>query len=156
MQVTVELQNEINFTYFTCGITMVNIDSSIKKGVRKVGPIKTRFYGVFNLKKDFEKTSQPNPRYQSIAVFFRKEKFTLAQLAFTIDVPVPFVNFLTVFQSEGPVVHIIYKTMKYLLKIVMKRFLKAKVIDGLSEKELQKVDVTKKENQLGYKLEIGA
>ena len=37
----------------------------------------------------------------------------------------------------------------------MKRFLKAKVIDGLSGKELQKVDVTKKEHQLGDKLEIG-
>ena len=83
------------------------------------------------------------------------EKFTLVQLVFTIDVSVPFVNFLTVFQSEGPPVHIIYKAMNDLLKIVMKRFLKAKVIDGLSGKELQKVDVTKKENQLGDKLEIG-
>ena len=47
--------------------------------------------------------------------------------------------------------------MKDLLKIVMKRFLKAKrIIDGLSQKELQEVDVTKKENQLGDKLETGA
>ena len=38
----------------------------------------------------------------------------------------------------------------------MKRFLKAKVIDGLSGKELKKVDVTKKENQVSDKLEIGA
>ena len=37
----------------------------------------------------------------------------------------------------------------------MKRFSKAEVIDGLSGKELQKVDVTKKEHQLGDKLEIG-
>ena len=45
--------------------------------------------------------------------------------------------------------------MKDIVKIVMKRFLKAEVIDGLSGKELQKVDVTKKEHQLGDKLEIG-
>ena len=51
-------------------------------------------------------------------------------------------------QSKGPLVHIIYKTMEDLLKIVMKRFLKVKVIDGFRGKELQKVDVTKKENQL--------
>ena len=39
----------------------------------------------------------------------------------------------------------------------MKRFLKTKrIIDGLSQKELQEVDVTKKENQLGDKLETGA
>ena len=60
------------------------------------------------------------------------------------------------FQSEGPLVHIIYKAIKDLLKIVMKRFLKGKIIDGLSRKKLQKFDVTKKENQLGDKLEIGA
>ena len=60
------------------------------------------------------------------------------------------------FQSEGPLVHIICKAMKDLLKIVMKRFLKGKIIDGLSGKKLQKSDVTKKENQLGDKLEIGA
>ena len=59
------------------------------------------------------------------------------------------------FQSEGPFVHIIYKTMKDLLKMVMKRFLKAEVIDGLSGKELQNF-VKKKENQLGDKLGIGA
>ena len=51
------------------------------------------------LKKDFEKTTQQNPRYQRIAAFFRKEKFTIVQLAFTIDVSVPFVNFLTVFSD---------------------------------------------------------
>ena len=108
-------------------------------------------------KKDFEKTTQQNPRYQRIAAFFRKEKFTLVQHALTIDVSVLFVNFLTVLQSEGSLVPIIYKAMKDLLKIVMKRFLKAKrIIDGLSQKELQEVDVTKKENQLGDKLETGA
>ena len=36
----------------------------------------------------------------------------------------------------------------------MKRFSKTKVIDGLSGKELEKV--TRKENQLGDKLNIGA
>ena len=51
------------------------------------------------MKKDFEKTTQQNPRYLRIAAFFRKEKFTLVQLAFTIDVSVPFVNFLTVFSD---------------------------------------------------------
>ena len=51
-------------------------------------------------KKNFEKTTEGNPRYQRIAAFFRKEKLTLVQLAFTTNVSVPFVNFLTVFQSE--------------------------------------------------------
>ena len=116
---------------------------------------KQYFMEFLTSKKDFKKTTYQNPRYQRIVAFFRKEKLTLVQLAFTIDVSVPFVNFLTVFQSEGPLVHIIYKTMKDLLKMVMKRFLKAEVIDGLSGKELQNF-VKKKENQLGDKLGIGA
>ena len=45
---------------------MVNIDSSIKKGGRKVGPIKTIFIEFLTLKKDFEKTTQQNPMYQRI------------------------------------------------------------------------------------------
>ena len=129
---------------FVAGVTF-NIDSSIKKGGRKVGPIKTIFYGVFNLEKGFRKDHSAKPKVSENCSLFRKEKFTLVQHALAIDVSVPFVNFLTVLQSEGPLVPIIYKAMKDLLKIVMKRFLKAKVIiDGLSRKELQEVDVTKK------------
>ena len=73
---------------------------------------KQYFVEFLTSKKDFEKTTQQNPRYQRIAAFFRKEKFTLVQLAFNTDVSVPFVNFLTVFQSEEPLVHTIYKAMK--------------------------------------------
>ena len=127
---------------------MVNIDRTIKKGGRKVGPIKAIFYGVFNVEKGFRKDHSAKPKVS--------ENCTLVQHALTIDVSVLFVNFLTVLQSEGSLVPIIYKAMKDLLKIVMKRFLKAKVINGLSGKELQKVDVAKKENQLGDKLETGA
>ena len=125
---------------------------ALKKVEERWGQSKQYFMEFWSAKKDFEKTTQQNPRYLRIAAFFRKEKFTLVQLAFTIDVSVPFVNFLTVFKIERSLVHIIYKAMKDLLTIVMKRFLKAKVIDGLSGKELQKVDVTKKEHQLGEKL----
>ena len=164
MQVTVEFQNEIIFTYFIKSETLfyqhveswwLTLIPALKKVEERWDQSKY-FMEFLTLKKDFEKTTQQNLRYQWIAAFFRKEKFTIVQLAFTIDVSVPFVNFLTVFKIERSLVHIIYKAMKDLLTIVMKRFLKAKVIDGLSGKELQKVDVTKKENKLGDKLEIGA
>ena len=45
---------------------MINIDSSIKKGGRKVGPIKTIFMEFLISKKDFEKTTQQNSMYQRI------------------------------------------------------------------------------------------
>ena len=157
MQVAVEFQNEIIFTYFKKSETLFygNVESrwstlipALKKVEERWDQSKQYFMEFLNSKKDFEKTTRQNPRYQRIAAIFRKEKFTRVQLAFTIDVSVPFVNFLTVLQSKGPLVHIIYKTMEDLLKIVMKRFLNVKVIDGFRGKELQKVDVTKKENQL--------
>ena len=46
---------------FVAGVTF-NIDSSIKKGGRKVGPIKTIFYGVFNLEKGFRKDQSAKPK----------------------------------------------------------------------------------------------
>ena len=75
---------------------------TLKKVDERWDQSKQYFMELLTSKKDFEKMTQQNPRYQRIAAFFRKEKFTLVQLAFTIDVSVPFVNFLTVFQSEGP------------------------------------------------------
>ena len=61
---------------------------------------KQYFMEFLTLKKDVEKTSQQNPKYQRIAAFFRKGKFFLVQIAFTIDVPVAFVNFLAVFTRQ--------------------------------------------------------
>ena len=90
---------------------MVNIDSSINKGERKVESIQRIFYGVFNLEKRFRKDHSAKPKVSENCSLFRKEKFTLVQLAFTVFVSVPFVNFLTVFQSGGPLVHIIYKAI---------------------------------------------
>ena len=99
-------QSTRDFVLSTCAITMVNIDSNIKKGGRKVVPTKTIFYEVFNLEKGFQKDQSAKSKISDNCRFFRKEKFTLVQLAFTINVSVPFVNFLTVFQSEGPLLFI--------------------------------------------------
>ena len=38
------------------------------------------FMEFLTSKKDFKKTTQQNPKYQRIAAFFRKEKFSLVQL----------------------------------------------------------------------------
>ena len=78
-------------------------------------------------------------------------------MAFVIDVPSPFTKFLLQFQSEEPLVHIIFYEMKALLLTTMKRFLKAEVVDKLSGRELLLVDVKEKENQLEEgKMIVGA
>ena len=73
---------------------------ALKKAEERWDQSKQYFMEFLTSKKDSEKTSQQNPRYQRIAAFFRKGKFTLVQIAFTIDVPVAFVNFLAVFTRQ--------------------------------------------------------
>ena len=106
MQVAVEFQNEIIFTSFKAPETLfyrhvqsrwLTLIPTLKKVEERWYQQKQYFMKFLTSKKDFKKTNQQNPRYQIIADFFRKEKFTLVQLAFTINVSVPFVNFLTVF-----------------------------------------------------------
>ena len=73
---------------------------ALKKVEERWDQSKQYFMEFLTLKKDVEKTSQQNPKYQRIAAFFRKGKFFLVQIAFTIDVPVAFVNFLAVFTRQ--------------------------------------------------------
>ena len=54
--------------------------SALKKVEEKWDQSKQYFMEFLTSKKDFKKTTQQNPRYQRIAGFFRKEKFTLVQL----------------------------------------------------------------------------
>ena len=54
--------------------------SALKRVEEKWDQSKQYFMEFLTSKKDFKKTTQQNPRYQRIAAFFRKEKFTLVQL----------------------------------------------------------------------------
>ena len=98
--------------------------------------------------KDFSKSTESNKRYVKIVESLRKEKFLLVQIAFVVDISGCFNSFLTVFQSAGPQIHVLYQSMKLLLITLMNRFLKTEVVSGLTGVNLQKLDVGKKENQL--------
>ena len=54
--------------------------SALKKVEEKWDQSKQYFMEFLTSKKDFKKTTQQNPKYQRIAAFFRKEKFSLVQL----------------------------------------------------------------------------
>ena len=69
-------------------------------------------------------------------------------MAFVIDVSVPFRKFLTMFQGEQPFIHIMYDEIKGLVTTVMKRFLKADKVNGLTGKQLAVLDVKENEYQL--------
>ena len=81
MQVTVEFQNEIIFTYFKKSETLfywhvesrcLTLIPAFKKVEERWDQSKQYFMEFLTSKKDFEKTTQQYPRYQKIAAFFRK------------------------------------------------------------------------------------
>ena len=86
-----------------------------------------------------------------------KEKFLKVQLAFVVDVASPFVRFLTLFQSEAPLIHILHDELKLLLSMLMKCFLKREAVDSLSGKQLLSVNVKDSNLQLNEaQMVIGA
>ena len=65
--------------------------------------------------KDFANLTNSNKRYHRVKEALLKEKFLKVQLAFVVDVASPFVRFLTLFQSEAPLIHILHDELKLLL-----------------------------------------
>ena len=99
-------------------------------------------------RKGFEKGAATNERYKRISTLFKRENVILVQIAFLIDAAIPFQKFLTTFQFEGPLIHILFKELKSLLKSIMLRFIDPKILEGNSEADLAKIVVDSEENQL--------
>ena len=79
------------------------------------------------------------------------------EMAFLINSSSPYDKLLLWFQTEGPLIHVMFNELKKLLVTVMKRFIKSKVIEGKSGNSLLKLDVGKKEIYLPLEeIEIGA
>ena len=107
--------------------------------------------------KGFEKGAANNERYKRISTLFKRENAILVQIAFLIDAAILFQNFLTAFQFEGPLIHILFKELKSLLKSIMLRFIDPKVLEGKSGADLANIVVDSEENQLSLdKIVVGA
>jgi len=78
--------------------------------------------------------------------FFLQE--ILIQIKFLINVSPIFEGFLNFFQKDVPLVHLLYSELLSLMMTLLKRFVKASAVDGLTAKELLKLDVTSTEIQL--------
>ena len=86
--------------------------------------------------KGFEKGAANNERCKRISTLFKRENVILVQLAFLIDANIPFQKFLTTFQFEGPLIHILFKELKSFLKTIMLRFIDPKILKGKSGADL--------------------
>ena len=104
--------------------------------------------------KDFEKVAADNERHKQISLLFKRENIILVQMtpysAFLIDAAIPFQKFLTTFQFEGPLIHILFKELKSLLKSMMLRFVDPKILEGKPGADLAKTVVDSQENQLSF------
>ena len=166
MLVSVEFCSEIVFAVFnrdealfyrhveTRWLTLV---PALEKVEERWDDAKKYFIEYLPSTKDFQKCTKSNKRYIKIVESLKKEKFLLIQIAFVVDVSSCFTSFLTVFQSEGPKIHVLYQAMKLLVKTLMLRFLKPEFVNGINGKELAKLDIGKKETHLELEnIEIGS
>ena len=81
---------------------------------------------------------------------------TIVQLCFLKSIKPVFNRFLQMFQTEGPLIHILHQTMLDLLKQVMSRFLKQSVVKERLVNELLKVDFKNTDFQLkDNELDVG-
>ena len=98
--------------------------------------------------KSFKKVAANNERYKRISTLFKRENVILVKIAFLFDAAISFQKFLTTFQFEGPLIYILFKELKSLLKSILLRFIDPKILEGKFGEDLTKIVVDSKENQL--------
>lgn len=94
-------------------------------------------------KKETRKTLPSNKRYMRIVRAIRDfEQETLTQIKFLLGVSPIFSEYLTCFQSERPMVHMLFPKMVDLLMTLMQRFMKPSVMDVSRTDDLVRLDVS--------------
>ena len=102
-----------------------------------------------------EASLKKNERYKRICQNLKNPE-TFVQLHFLQNLESVFHPFLTLFQREEPLIHILYHKLSELLPTIMFRFLKADVVGENKGKQLMAVELSKPENQLSDQLiEVG-
>ena len=108
----------------------------------------------FNKLPEVDKKIKANDKYKRIMSILTSAEI-IVQLYFLQDVKPAFDRFLEVFQTEGPLIHVLHPSMLLPLKQLMQRLLKAECI-GKTVTELLCLDAKQVDLQLAdEKLEIG-
>jgi hypothetical protein len=101
------------------------------------------------------KAVQQNGQYKEIMRLLENPKCAV-QLEFIADVAVVYNNFLRRFQSEGPLVHVLYAAVNDLVRTLMLRFLTTAAVATKTGQELVDLDVREAKNWRSLKeIEIG-
>ena len=99
-----------------------------------------------------------NARYKTIKVCLKdNEMEMLVFMKFPVCIAPLFEQYLKVFQSEGPLVHLMFTELKSLLTTLLKRFVISAVVDEAKEaKQLIDIDVEDTANILDLsKIDFG-
>ena len=135
---------------------MRHVESRLLSLLPAAERVKDQFPALLEYKKlpEADKKIKGNERYRRIMSFLTSE--TMVQLYFLESLKTVFDQFLQLFQTEGPLIHILHQSMLQLLKQVMFRFLKQSVVQGKTVSEMLKVDLKNVHHQLkDENLEIG-
>ena len=106
---------------------------------------KACFLNFLPKEQSFKVTSK-NESYISICHNLNNETRILIQMAFVVDLSVPYMNFLENFQTEGLMVHVLFTELKNLRKTITKRFIKSDPADGKNAKTLLGQDIEKQKD----------
>ena len=102
-----------------------------------------------------EASLKNNERYKRICQKIKNPEI-FVHLHFLQNLESVFHPFLTLFQKEEPLIHILYHKLSELLRTIMFRFLKPGVVGENTGKNLKAVELSKPENQLSDQLiEVG-
>ncbi|XP_047132571.1 uncharacterized protein LOC124811258 isoform X3 [Hydra vulgaris] len=119
----------------------LTLSSSLIKVLLRWEDTKKYFLEYIPKQKEYKKTLTNNKRYIRIQRSLREtENELLVSIKFLIGLAPLFEKYLTIFQDEGPLVHILFYKMKNLLISLMKRFLQPNAVNGKLTKDLLKID----------------
>jgi hypothetical protein len=87
-----------------------------------------------------DKTVEKNDKYKLIRTLIDNPR-TLVQLKFLASVSPLFTRFLTVFQQEGPLVHVLHSSLCDLYRMLLLRFIRSECVNNKTGKDLKEIDV---------------
>ena len=119
-----------------------------------------KYFLMFLPFKEYKRHLPKNQKHQRIQTALKNENETKMQIAFLRNISPLFQKYLTMFQTDGPMVHLIHHELKSLVRSTMERFVKKEAMIGASgkfnTKSLINVNLTKQENLLTLdKMDVG-
>ena len=91
-----------------------------------------------------------NKKYERIKAVLKEMEFNyLIEIKFLIGISPIFLKYLSIMQSEGPLVHFMFREMKLIISTLMRRFMAADMVDKCTTgKELAELDIKDETNNL--------